>query len=931
MVAALAGAILPLGASSARAQALLKPVGAASQDLQPRAIDVRAQIDGAWAQTSVTTVYANANTAPIEADFLYAAPPGAVITGFAYWYGREKVVAQITEKERAAAIYTLAKSANNDPALVEMSGKNVFRARIAQVLPKYNLRVEVKFAQPLAFQKGAPTWSYPLLADTRDVTLDWLRVRTEVKNAPGALNNFDASLKDGAFTFRKYNFKPGFDPRVTLAAPKSPLQAHLVTQHRGDSGKADEGYFALSVRGADGIGDSKTLPKIAGVATFDLLAPQRVGSDEIRLFGRYRGAGAATISWGKAKAVVNFKAAKDAASEVDGLAASLWGAGKIEALGTKNEARAQIVALSTRFDVPSKWTSWVAMPNAQRVAMRNQLRQLDMQRRGAELGRTFAIELENGRPFSAVSLHARGDLRALARSGVGRKFGFDEENARANAIQKRLAELGHDAMAAQMGVAPKNGADVRLTRLAGVAGSDKTPYLVRAQKGLRDLQVKTVAAKWTSEVVALRENTPVARRLKTQLETLRDRYGVEEDFENAAYHQTAGQMALATLNEALAGRENGLRAAKFIDAGERYARKCGQNSFQKDFYAPTIQTNLSEANRQIVHEIEAGRDQSEDAKDAQVRVHQLFALAPELRGDFRAQGSQEWEIDRAKRGLAHEVAYRLVQTKTEHPGEKAEQIALEAQLERLSDQTEADGDDILAEETARYKNHEPLLNARQFQQQGEVAKDDPTPLALPAEEAATPIPTPDAGEQEWTAPGSDAAAPSQYQVRPGDPLISLAAPRDAQQVVAILPDGTFKKLEWNAVTSRWETRFDVPTYAPDGGYEVQILLVRRDGTRAHFQMRFDVDTAAPRARALKSASGKANGATWNLRLQTEAGTERVSALTPWNERVKLQNRGGGMWSRPIAVPTQWQGKSARVRFIVIDSAHNRTEVLVDWN
>ncbi len=908
---------------NAQAQSLLKPLGGASQDLQPRSIDVQAQIDGAWAQTSVTTVYANANTAPIEADFLYAAPPGAVITGFSYWYGREKVVAQVTEKERAKAIYALAKGANNDPALVEMTGKNVFRARIAKVLPKYNLRVEVKYAQPLGVQGGAAAWSYPLLADTRDVTLDWLRVIATIRNAPGAQSNFGARLEDGAFGLKKYHFKPGFDPRITLASSSANLQAHLVSQHRQQDGKAaDDAYFALSLRGADTDTDAKTLPQIAGVSTFDVLPPQREANGQIRLFGRYRGKGTAIISWGRAKTVVWFPPASDAKNEVAGLAAPLWGANKIAVITSQKDSRAEVIALSTQFDVPSKWTSWVAMPSEQRIALRDQLRRLDMERRGGDLSRTVAIELENGRPFSPKSLQARGALRALARSGVGRKSGFDEEKARGAAIELRLEQLGRDAMAARMGIIARNDADAKMTRLSAVSGAQKAPFLQRAQKGLRETQVKAITSKWTREVIALRENTSTARRLKTQLVALQNRYGMQEDFELAVYEKTARQMALFTLNEALAGRENTRRAAVFIDAGERYARKCGQKSFQRDFYAPTIQTNLDASNDQIVQEIEAGRDSSADARDAQNRVRHLFALAPQLRGDFRAQGSKEWEIDRARRGLAHETAYRLAQTKTEHPQQKAEQNALRAQLERLADQTEADADEILASETARYKTRQPLLTARQFQKQQEVASDDPAPLALPTSTPEEPAATPEPEVDE--APADPA---SQFQVRPGDPLISLAAPRDARQVVAILPDGTLKKLEWNNQTARWETRFDVPTYAPDGGYLVQILLVRSDGSRAKFQMRFDVDTAAPRARALAFQ----NGATWNLRLWTEKSAQRVSALTPWQERVAMQRQNGGLWSQSVAVPPQWRNRRAQIRFFVTDSAHNKTEISVEWN
>ena len=77
----------------------------------------------------------NPNTQQLEADFIYTAPEHATVTGFAYWFKGEKVVARVVEKERAAQIYDLITRPvyNRDPAIVEMIGKNTFRARISPV------------------------------------------------------------------------------------------------------------------------------------------------------------------------------------------------------------------------------------------------------------------------------------------------------------------------------------------------------------------------------------------------------------------------------------------------------------------------------------------------------------------------------------------------------------------------------------------------------------------------------------------------------------------------------------------------------------------------------------------------------------------------------------------------------------------------------
>ena len=92
-------------ASTSRASALLKPSLGDALNLQPRAMDIRAQVDGAFAKTTVTTVYTNANPSAVEADFVYAAPRGAVVTSFAYWFGKEKVAASISDRDHAGQTF----------------------------------------------------------------------------------------------------------------------------------------------------------------------------------------------------------------------------------------------------------------------------------------------------------------------------------------------------------------------------------------------------------------------------------------------------------------------------------------------------------------------------------------------------------------------------------------------------------------------------------------------------------------------------------------------------------------------------------------------------------------------------------------------------------------------------------------------------------
>src|SRR5688500_16546707 len=89
----------------ASATVLLKPNGEDAVPLRTKSLNSQIAITGQFAATRTEMVFQNETSRRVEADFIYTAPRGAVVTYFAYWFGQEKVVARVVEKERATAIY----------------------------------------------------------------------------------------------------------------------------------------------------------------------------------------------------------------------------------------------------------------------------------------------------------------------------------------------------------------------------------------------------------------------------------------------------------------------------------------------------------------------------------------------------------------------------------------------------------------------------------------------------------------------------------------------------------------------------------------------------------------------------------------------------------------------------------------------------------
>jgi 5'(3')-deoxyribonucleotidase len=171
----------------------------------------------------------------------------------------------------------------------------------------------------------------------------------------------------------------------------------------------------------------------------------------------------------------------------------------------------------------------------------------------------------------------------------------------------------------------------------------------------------------------------------------------------------------------------------------------------------------------------------------------------------------------------------------------------------------------------------------------------------------------------------------EYEVqraRMGDPLIQIEAPADAQQVIALLPNGEIKPLAYNPAAQRWEARFDIPNYAQQGDYTITVVIVLKDGTRRVLTLRYYVDLTPPTgAASVKEAN---QSPFLRLELETGADTRRVKVLLPWGETVELvQAQQSPRFFRQVPIPPDYQGHRFAVTFILTDEAHNRTVIQVE--
>ncbi|MCP4806435.1 MAG: VWA domain-containing protein [Proteobacteria bacterium] len=86
---------------------------------------------------------------------------------------------------------------------------------------------------------------------------------------------------------------------------------------------------------------------------------------------------------------------------------------------------------------------------------------------------------------------------------------------------------------------------------------------------------------------------------------------------------------------------------------------------------------------------------------------------------------------------------------------------------------------------------------------------------------------------------------SRVYMPPGDPLLTIEAPADAQEVIALFPWGPVVELEWDALRGRWFHRFLVPRDVEDGEYVIRAFVTMADGSTEVWTETMHIDSHAP--------------------------------------------------------------------------------------
>ncbi|BCM89531.1 hypothetical protein IAD21_01378 [Abditibacteriota bacterium] len=1019
--------------ANARADVRVVTASFSSNLLQLKSLEAKIEIKNGFALTHSTWTFSNSSDADFEAETTVEAPRSAVVSGFAYWFRGQKVVARVVERERAERLYRELvhppRGRPRDPALVEMLSRHFFRAHIAPVAARQDLKIEVVWMQPFTRTAKEQTLDFPLSPTPQTHVDKWT---VQVVGANPTTNC--GVLQQGRLSGDDRKPLPSF---LHLSLPLSQTPSPLISS-RG-------GFFATT-------------------------GAQPRGAKEV--FRLTRG--------GQKLVVGRWQGAANTATEFGDVAHTLWSAAKLDSLEGNEKNRAEAIHLSTNSGLLCGWTRWLAIPDSERkrlmearaaIVAADKLQEQGPQlldliaknkattpqflalqaafeinvktaRRDSKTEMKFYAEREMGSLHYSISGPRDGKkplvgaaleqfqadiLQQMARMKpfLGDKGNVYIEEAQLNANRSRLTTRVATALENFHQGREDDTLNREIRALVPLVYPNDPVYDIYRSNKFQELVLRPFANEWGKLPTGDAHRTSLEAKMRSLTQSFPDESRREQVFHQellrAEYESLRGEnerLHTQLAEEVIADRDGGpvatqlrakmdaLRAGLQVPLADndyflspRYLPVGGQlqilaREIQREKFSDTPDENKIAANEKEVARLQPywgqfdpmksdtegfGRElepqlvkrwqeltsqpefNHETEQKLVARYEAVFALvrAASPSSSFLWGGDAKSRLADSERNRVEERMVKAVDkwfvlenTLVPDAQKSAEALAgLDAAQKGVyfqSDRAKRFLDDrkmYLAngfleewrqEITKPHPDSERAANLERrfmeyapyewFYQQWQTRRTSP-PQEFQRQRMDL-IQTRTALQKAVKAHAPEAQIAelkqreNQLHVRVGDPLIAVKAPQNARSIVALLPSGELLPLRFNLETKQWEARFDIPTYRGEGEFGIQIFLVFANGTRSHLLMRLNVDLSDPS----NAATLKINPQNPRLELECDASTDRVSAFFPSGERIELGRESNGRWS--ALLPSQ-VAAGEKVRFVLTDAAHNRTEITLD--
>src|SRR5881628_3119432 len=110
---------------------------------------VQVAVTGRFARVTVEEWFRNTGPVMDEASYLYPLPGETVFSEFSLWQGDRELKGEPMDAAQARAIYEEIVRRKRDPALIELAGHGLLRARVFPITPGETRKITLRYTQLL--------------------------------------------------------------------------------------------------------------------------------------------------------------------------------------------------------------------------------------------------------------------------------------------------------------------------------------------------------------------------------------------------------------------------------------------------------------------------------------------------------------------------------------------------------------------------------------------------------------------------------------------------------------------------------------------------------------------------------------------------------------------------------------------------------------
>lgn len=219
--------------------------------LEVNSVKVATKVNDQVAVTTVDQEFFNPNNARLEGTFIFPVPKGAQLDRFAMEIDGKKVEAELLAADKARTIYEDIVRRAKDPALMEYSGRDLFKVRIFPIEPNSKKRITIRYTQLLKSDTGLIAYEMPLnTAKYSSKPIKSVSVKLDLETARSLKSIYSPShaveiKRDGpnraTVGYEASDVAPDTDFSLYFSPEKDEVGINLLT-HRV---AGEDGYFLL--------------------------------------------------------------------------------------------------------------------------------------------------------------------------------------------------------------------------------------------------------------------------------------------------------------------------------------------------------------------------------------------------------------------------------------------------------------------------------------------------------------------------------------------------------------------------------------------------------------------------------------------------------------------------------------------------------------